>query len=100
MPRKMNIPRWGGPEGEERKGTPPKLRLFLTLVPAVLRSWLEAARGSGTPENRSRGGGKGKICSKSVPGPLPGSIRRSFSPRIDFSKSRGPKTASRDLELG
>ena len=67
---------------------------------------LEAARGSaldGTPENRSgvkRGGDVSKIDSKSVPGPLPGSIRRRVSPRIDFSKSRGPKTASRGLELG
>ena len=44
------------------------------------------------------GGNVGKIDSKSVPGPLSGSIRRRVSPRIDFSRSRGPTTASRGLK--
>ena len=36
-----------------------------------------------------------EIRSKWVPGPLPGSIRRSFSSWVDSRRPRGPKTAPR-----
>ena len=45
------------------------------------------------PQRIGQEGGRGQTRSKWVPGHLPGSIRRSLSPRIDFSRSRGPKEA-------
>ena len=55
-------------------------------VPMLPRNKMVIASLLGEPVASVKRGGedKGKIRSKSVPGPLPGSIRRRFPPRIRF----------------
>ena len=56
MPKTKDIPRWG-PQGEEHKGTTPKLRLFSTLVPAAA-----ALITAGAIPDRSNGGAIHSTC--------------------------------------